>query len=343
MAKARKLTRIPSEETPPLPPLRSVPSAPPHPVDVSILIVTWNSARFIDRCLEALPAACDGFTYEVIVHDNASDDDTLRRVDPEATVILRAPQNDGFAAGTNHAFDASRGRYVFLLNPDCELVPGTLALLRDFLDQHLEAAGAAPLLVGEGGELQREFQLRRLPTLGTLAMEVLAISRLLPKNRVTAHYRYRDADLAAPLPIEQPAAAALLLRRETFENLGRFDEQFSPAWFEDVDFCRRLATQHQSVWVVPAARVKHYGGASLEHLSFDRFTDIWYGNMWRYAQKWLPPVERETLRWLVIAGMTLRLGAAAIGIAHPEVGRRLTLAAYAGVLKKAFHRWSTTA
>ena len=342
MAKTRKLTRIPSEETP-LPPLRSVPSASPQPVDVSILIVTWNSARFIDRCLQALPAACDGFTYEVIVHDNASADDTLQRIDPDANVILRGSQNDGFAAGTNHAFAASQGRYVFLLNPDCELAPGALALLRAFLDGHAEAAGAVPLLVGNDGELQREFQLRRLPTLGTLATELLAIGRLFPKNRATAHYRYRDVDLTAPAPIEQPAAAALLLRRETFEDLGRFDEQFSPAWFEDVDFCRRLAAQQKSIWVVPAARAKHYGGASLEHLSFDQFTDIWYGNMWRYARKWLGPGERETLRWLVIFGMTLRLGAAAIGIAHPEVGRRRAFAAYAGVLKKAFHRWSTTA
>jgi N-acetylglucosaminyl-diphospho-decaprenol L-rhamnosyltransferase len=342
MAEARKLTRLPSEETP-LPALRSVPLSSPQPVDVSILIVTWNSSRFIDRCLEAIPAACDGFSYEVIVHDNASDDDTLKRIDPDANVVLRGGQNDGFAAGTNQAFAVSRGRYVFLLNPDCELAPGALALLREFLDQHAEAAGAAPLLVDEHGALQREFQLRRLPTLGSLATELLALGRFFPKNRATARYRYRDADLTAPAPIEQPAAAALLLRRETFEDAGRFDEQFTPAWFEDVDFCRRLAAQNKSVWIVPSARAKHYGGASLEHLSFDRFTDIWYGNMWRYAQKWLRPSEREMLRWLVMLGMTLRLGAAALGIAHPEVGRQRALAAYAGVLKKAFHRWSTTA
>jgi N-acetylglucosaminyl-diphospho-decaprenol L-rhamnosyltransferase len=344
MAKARKLTRPLSEagesqaESPAVPQLREVTNAPPQPVDVSILIVTWNSRRFIDRCLGALPAACDGFTYEVIVHDNASDDAPLQRAD--VNVILRSSQNDGFAIGTNRAFEASNGRYVFLLNPDCELVPGALALLRDFLDRNPAAAGAAPLLVDEHGQSQREFQLRRLPTLRTLASELLAFNKIFPANRLTAHYRYRDVELNEPARIEQPAAAALLLRRETFEEVGRFDEQFSPAWFEDVDFCRRLAANGKSIWVVPAARAKHYGGASLEHLTFARFADIWYGNMWRYAQKWFPAGERETLRWLVIAGMTLRLGAALLGIAHPEVGRRQALAAYAGVLKKAFHRWS---
>jgi GT2 family glycosyltransferase len=343
MAKAQKLTLATQEEA--RPPLRSVPPADaPQPVDVSILIVTWNSARFIDRCLTAIPAACDGFAYEVIVYDNASGDDTLQHVaeegKDESRTVIRSERNDGFAAGTNRAFAASRGRYVFLLNPDSELAPGALAHLRDFLDENPEAAGAAPLLVDEHGELQREFQLRRLPTLRTLASELLAFGKLFPMNSHTAHYRYRDVELHEPARIEQPAAAALLLRRETFEDVGRFDEQFSPAWFEDVDFCRRLAANGKSVWVVPTARAKHYGGASLEHLSFGRFVDIWYRNMWLYAQKWLKPGERETLRWLVIGGMILRLGAAALGIAHPEVGRRGALAAYAGVLKKAFHRWS---
>lgn len=342
MAKARILTKPLESIAPAQPPARwpaRAPDSAPQPVDLSILIVTWNSERYIDRCLAAIPAACNGFPYEVVVYDNASSDTTLERVNGDVNVVLRAAQNDGFAAGTNRAFAESRGRYVFLLNPDCELQPDALSRLRHYLDDHAEAAGAAPLLVDEHGELQREFQLRRLPTLRTLASEILAFSRIFPKNRATAHYRYHDVELNEPAQIEQPAAAALLLRRETFENIGRFDEQFSPAWFEDVDFCRRLATQGKSIWVVPAARAKHHGGASLEHLTFGRFVDIWYGNMWRYAQKWLSPGEREALRWLVITGMILRLGAAALGVAHPEVGRRAALAAYAGVLKKAFDRW----
>lgn len=337
MAKARTLTR-PLERTETG--LRSVPASVPESIDVSILIVTWNSERFIDRCLRAIPAACDGFSYEVIVHDNASSDATLDHIDGDVNTVLRSAKNDGFAAGTNHAFDASRGRYVFLLNPDCELEPGALAHLRAFLDKNADAAGAAPLLLDQDGSSQREFQLRRLPTLRTLASEIYAFAKVFPKNRATAHYRYRDVELHEPARIEQPAAAALLLRRETFEDVGRFDEQFSPAWFEDVDFCRRLAANGKSVWVVPEARAKHYGGASLEHLPFGQFVDIWYGNMWRYAQKWLKPGEREALRWFVITGMILRLGAAALGVAHPEVGRRAALRAYAGVLKKAFERWS---
>jgi GT2 family glycosyltransferase len=148
-----------------------------------------------------------------------------------------------------------------------------------------------------------------------------------------------ELDLAEPTRIEQLAAAALLLRRDVFDEVGLFDEQFSPAWFEDVDFCRRLAALGEDIWIVPAAQARHFGGASLEHVGFGPFINVWYANMWRYAKKWLPPGHAEALRWVIITGMVLRLGAADAGFTHPEVGRCQAFAAYLSVLKKAFHRW----
>jgi GT2 family glycosyltransferase len=321
------------------PALRSVPRALEAP-EVSILIVTWNSARWIGRCLDAIPPACNGLRYEVVVCDNASSDDTLARLgDDNSQTIIRETANIGFGPGMNRALQQSRGRYVFLLNPDCELGPNALQLLRDFLDAHPHAAGAAPLLSDDGGDVQREFQLRRLPTLKSLTAEVLGFDKLFPANRRLAHQRYRDLELKEPSRIEQPAAAALLLRRELFDEVGTFDEQFSPAWFEDVDFCKRLAARGKEMWVVPAAQARHFGGASLEHVTFEHFVDVWYGNMWRYARKWLPAADAEALRWAIIAGMILRLGAATLGIAHPEEKRGEVLRGYANVLKKAFNRW----
>lgn len=315
-------------------------------LDLSILIVTWNSERFIDRCLRSIAAACEGLAYEVIVHDNASGDDTLAHLalggsHLDNAQVIRSISNRGFAAGINQAFGASRGRYVFLLNPDCELAPGALTTVFEFLEQHPHIAAAAPLLIDEcGGGSQREFQLRRLPTLGTFMAEVLLIDKLFPTNRATARYRYHDLDLQAPRRVEQPAAAALLLRRETVEEIGPLDEAFAPAWFEDVDYCRRLAGKQKEVWVVPAAQARHFGGASLEHIPFGTFVDVWYRNMWRYAQKWMRPAQVETLRWGIITGMLLRCFAGIVGF-HPRgVARWEAFRGYRTVLRKAFERWS---
>lgn len=315
-----------------------------HEVEISVVIVTWNSERWIERCVRSIDVACGNVSHEVIVCDNASTDATLEQLEslaaPSARVI-RSDENRGFAAGTNRALDAARGKYVFLLNPDCELAPGALSTLHHFLESDGSAAAAAPLLVDDSGEAQREFQLRRFPTLRTFASEVFALDRLVPKNRTIAHYRYRDLDLSRPQRVEQPAAAALLIRRSVVDEIGAFDEQFAPAWFEDVDYCRRLAARGKAVFIVPAARALHFGGSSLENLSFGAFTDAFYRNMFRYAKKWLRPSRTEALRWIIIAGMLLRAPAALLGIAHPEVGRWQAFRAYLRVAKRAFRRWST--
>jgi N-acetylglucosaminyl-diphospho-decaprenol L-rhamnosyltransferase len=324
------------------------PAAGVKPLDLSILIVTWNSERFIDRCLRSIPAACEGLAYEVVVHDNASVDDTLSHLrgghaigqtGPTVPRVLRSETNAGFAAGTNRAFDVSRGRYVFLLNPDCELAPLALTRLFEFMDAHAGIAAAVPLLIDESGDSQRDFQLRRLPSLGALATEVLLIDKLFPRNRTTARYRYRDLDLSHPQRIEQPAAAALLLRREVLEEIGPLDEQFAPAWFEDVDYCRRLAEHRKEVWAVPAAVVRHFGGASLEHIHFSGFVDIWYRNMWRYAKKWMSPGQAEALRWAIMAGMLLRFVAGVFGKRPEGISRGEAFGAYRLVLKRAFRKW----
>lgn len=316
----------------------------PAGLDVSIVVVTWNSERWIERCLTAIAPAGAGVSYDVTIYDNASSDATPARVQPmlereQRFKLVRAGQNDGFARATNRAVEMTLGRYVLLLNPDCELEPGALTWLVRFLDANPDAAAAVPLLADSDGGSQREFQLRRFPTLGALACEILLIDKVFPSNPITARYRYRDLDLKEPQKIEQPAAAALLLRRSVLTEVGPFDERFAPAWFEDVDFCRRLTEAGQAAWVVPAAHAQHFGGSSLEFMPFALFTEVWYRNMSLYAKKWFTSGQAETLRWLIVTGMVLRLGAATVGVSTAAVSRREAMRAYATVLRRALERW----
>ncbi|MBK5260547.1 MAG: glycosyltransferase family 2 protein [Thermoanaerobaculia bacterium] len=318
--------------------LRSV----PHRADLSIVIVTWNSERWIERCLSSIPAACAGLEYEIVVYDNASSDGTMKLLDGSGGVqLLRGEANDGFAAGANRALAQSSGRYLFLLNPDCELEPSALTSLVAFLDAHPQAAAAAPLLVDESGDSQREFQLRRLPSLRHLASEALLLDKIVPQNRATAHYRYRDLDLTTPQRVEQPAAAALLIRREVVDEIGAFDEQFAPAWFEDVDYCQRLASAKKEIYVVPSAVARHFGGASLEHMPYGEFLDTWYRNMYLYARKWFTRSEAEALRWAIIVGMMLRWIAALAGVRNGSSSRRAALRTYRAIMQKALNQWRT--
>jgi len=309
-------------------------------IEVSVVIVTWNSAAWIGRCLDALPDACEGLEWEAIVRDNASDDSTVEIVEPrggDRIVLLAGNENAGFAGGMNRALERARGRMVMLLNPDCEPVPGSIAKLAAALDASTGAAGVAPVLVGEDGVPQLDFQLRKLPTLGSLAADLLLLDELVPSNRVTANHRYADAGVGEA--IEQPAAAALLLRRSVIDEIGPFDERFHPAWFDDVDYSRRMKAAGRETRLVPDATVTHRGGASLDHVEYAEFLRIWYRNLGRYTRKWFSVGANQMVRWLVIAGMILRIAATLVGLSRAPIGKLAVCRAYRDVMKEAFLRW----
>ncbi|HUO84794.1 MAG TPA: hypothetical protein VM534_06730, partial [Thermoanaerobaculia bacterium] len=202
---------------------------------------------------------------------------------------------------------------------------------------------AAPLLVDDQGRPQQEFQLRRLPTLRSLASNLLLLDRLIPRNRIQARHRYHGIELSQVQRIEQPAGAALLMRRDLVDEIGPLDERFRPAWFEDVDYCRRIHDAGRWVDLVPDAVISHRGGTSLEHLSYGEFQEIWYRNLHLYARKWMTRGEVEAVRWMILVGSTLRILAIATGVASVPVGRKEGIRAHLQVLKKAFARWGESA
>ena len=312
--------------------------------DISIIVVSWNSARWIERCLRAIPAAAGGRSWEAIVWDNGSADGSAKiaaAVDDARIEVAASPANRGFAGAINDAMARVGGRYVLLLNPDCEAQPGSIDALASFLDE-TGAAGAAPLLVGEDGAPQSEFQLRRFPTLRSILADVLLFEKIHPANRASRHYRYDGLDLTRPQAIEQPAAAALMLRRETVDATGPFDERFHPAWFEDVDYARRIHDEGGRLYLVPSARAVHAGGSSVEILGLGRFLELWYRNLYRYTGKWLGKKDAERVRMAIVGGMILRIGAAAAGVGLGPVPKREAIAAYRRVLSQAWRRWDET-
>lgn len=307
-------------------------------LDVSIVIVTWQSEEWIERCLASIPAAVNGHSYEVIVHDNASNDRTVAVAEQNATTLLESESNVGFAGGVNRALQTATGRYIVLLNPDCEPTSGSISTLIDFLDNS-GAAAAVPLLIGLDGKPQTDFQLRRLPTMRSIAAELLLLNHALPRNGAASHAHYRDVSFDLPQVVEQPAAAAMVLRRSVMNEIGGLDERFTPAWFEDVDYCRRMAKGGHEIYLVPTAVVIHRGGSSLEHVSYETFSLIWYRNLYRYARKWFRPASAEVVRWLTVTGMLLRIAALGVGFRRAPLTRREAFTAFRRVLREALLGW----
>jgi len=235
-------------------------------------------------CLDALAEHAPDVAVTVI--DNASTDRTVERVRGRSGLNLVANQeNRGFAGAANQAFEETGADAILLLNPDVRLRTPLSALI-EACQEHGIAAGQ---LVGLNGQAQAGFTIRRFPTPASLAFELFGINRLWPGNAVNRRYRYLDRDVDREGPIEQPAGAFLMTRRDVWKQLGGLDEAFHPVWFEDVDFCLRAMRAGYRIEYVPQVQAEHTGGHSFKKLPAARMEQYWYDSLLRYAAKHFRP------------------------------------------------------
>lgn len=219
-----------------------------------------------------------------IVVDNASSDRTVRLVEDRQIQLIANSENRGFAAAVNQGFSACDADFLLLLNPDANLLTGVDALI-EASQQYGLSAGK---LVDLTGQVQSGFTIRRLPTPATLIFELFGINRLWPSNSVNRRYRYLDRDLDQKGPVEQPAGAFLMIRRDVWETLHGFDESFYPVWFEDVDFCKRALDQGDRKYrieYVPSVQASHLGAHSVGRIPQGCRAVYWCVSLTRYAAK----------------------------------------------------------
>jgi hypothetical protein len=163
-------------------------------IDLTVIIVTWNSRADIDRCLTSIHSAGTVCPMKTVVVDNNSGDgtaDTIARAFPWVELVRNAG-NAGFAAANNQAVKRCDSRYVLLLNPDTQVSPGAFDGLVQFMDARPTAWAAGPSMVNSDGSLQRTGV--RFPTLWNIFVESLFLDRMLPHSHVFGGHRelYRD-------------------------------------------------------------------------------------------------------------------------------------------------------
>ena len=268
--------------------------------DVAILVVTYNSAAEIGRCLEAAVAT----GAEVIVIDNASEDQTREEVEQRGVRLIANPGNLGFATAVNQGVRASVAPLLLLLNPDAMIQTSIEPLRQACLNPQTAAAGG--MLLDDLGEPQVGFMVRRFPTPAALCFEALGINRVWPRNPVNWHYRCLDLDYRHALEVDQPAGAFLMFRRDAWEKLGGFDESFRPLWFEDVDFLKRARDHHYRIRFVSDSVAKHTGAHSIQKISLEFRQAYWYGSLFKYASKHFSPGGHKLVCLAVIFGSVLR-------------------------------------
>jgi len=264
------------------------------------VVVTYNSADVIERCLDScapLP--------QVVVVDNASQDNTAELVRRRGSVKLIANStNRGFAGAANQGVEALDTELILLLNPDVE-IESPLEALEEICGRQ-DVGFASGELVDSDGKPQTGFTVRRFPTPGTLMLEVLGLNRLLPWNRTNRRYRCLDLDLSQPSEVEQPAGAFLMFRREVWQRLGGFDTQFHPLWFEDVDFLKRGHSLGLKIQYLPEVKARHRGGHSIAGMDWGCREVCWYASLLRYASKHFRPYAYRGVSAAVVLSCMFR-------------------------------------
>jgi GT2 family glycosyltransferase len=242
-------------------------------IDVSIIIVTWNNASDIDRCLDSLAGVGKAASAQIIVIDNASGDGTVDKIlrgYPGVRVISNT-QNVGFAAANNQAIVATESRYVMILNPDTSVDAGTIEALVHFLDTSPGAWVAGPMILNLDRTVQRSGV--RFPSRWNILVESLFLDRLFSNSRIFGSHKEMYEDPWKPRLVDYLQGSALMVRREAIEKVGGLDEAFF-MYFEEADWCYRIRKAGGEVHYWPVGKVVHYGGDAFAH--FDERRLVYY-------------------------------------------------------------------
>ncbi|MEO8054426.1 MAG: glycosyltransferase [Acidobacteriota bacterium] len=284
------------------------------PPRVLVAIVSWNSAAHLAAAVKSVPPG-----VPVVVVDNASTDGSAGVGRAAGARVVEAGANLGFGPGCNLAAkEGAPSETILFLNPDAALLDGAsaLAALLSALDADAAIVAAAPRLTGDG---QEEFQLRRLPRLDAILREALLVDRLFPSNPWLRRDRYLDRSRDEAFDVEQPAAAALLVRRAAFEAVGGFDPAFTPAWFEDVDLCAKLLERGGRIRYVPSAHATHVGGVAMDALSWRDFRPLYVRNQFRYLLRHASALVCAAAWAATLLGAAMRLVLApVVSASHPR-------------------------
>ncbi|HEV2064347.1 MAG TPA: glycosyltransferase [Thermoanaerobaculia bacterium] len=326
--------------------------------EIAVILVSWDDADSIEAAVASLAQARLGIApggpgVSLVVVGNGPGSvrrEAILAAWPGSTVVVNA-ENRGFGPAANQGAALAAGDVLLFLNPDTRADGEPFSALARGFGNRPEAVGLAPRLLEEDGrtvpsspgrplalrsadrEDQFTFQLRRLPTLWSDIRELSLWDHFHHDGAGRRRSRYANCDRDTVFAVEQPAASALALRADAFRRVGGFDDAFVPAWFEDVDLCKRLASEGPILhW--PASRFRHMGGVSSRRLGYARFLPVYYRNAIRYRRRHYSLPARIAYRVLLVSGMLLRLAGTPLRKRSPRPppeSRR----AYLGVLRVA--------
>lgn len=307
-------------------------------MDLSIVIVNWNSVDYLRACLASVFRETHGLDYEVIVIDAASFDgsqEMLRTTYPSVRFI-QGRRNVGFGLSNNLACNEARGDALLFLNPDTEVVGPAITDLHSALLRLPDAGAIGCRLLNSDGSLQTSC-VQAFPTITNQILDNEWLREKWPAAAVwgTGALYARDGTEKV---VDGIAGACIMMRREVFERVGGFSSDFF-MYAEDIDLCHKVQAAGLRNYYLPGATIVHHGGGCSKEAPSDFAVVLMRESILRYLAKTRGPGYGQAYRAAMMAVAAIRLGilrlAAVRDLLRPSHGMR------AGSIRKwtAVWRW----
>ena len=280
-------------------------------MDISIIVVNWNTRELLRKCLDSVETTVRSLSHEIIVVDNASTDGSaamLRERFPRVRLIENL-ENRGFGTANNQALRVMTGRYALLLNSDAVLTENAVSELFACMENHPEAAMACGQLLNADGS--RQNSIAAFPSLLTLMTNTPLLEYLFPRRFPSKRYNH-----SGPVEVDSGIGACLMVRMAAMDAVGLFDERYH-FFFEETDWAYQMRRAGWKVLHVPTAFIYHFQGQSIGRNVRSRIE--FYRSRYQFFRKWrsrpcyiavcVVILLRLVLDWfLTSVGMLLTLG-----------------------------------
>lgn len=253
-------------------------------MDLSIIIVNWNSKDYLQKCIASILAWTSDIKYEIVVIDSASFDGVdkmLKQCYPQVRFI-QSDRNIGFAKANNTAFKVSSGSHTLFLNPDTELVSPAVNILFDHMHTLPRAGAIGCTLLNSDGSLQTSC-IQSFPTILNQLLSSEFLRALFPKSPLWGMASLFGAK-DGPAEVEVISGACIMLRRTLFDQVGLFSEDYF-MYAEDLDLCYKIRQAGYTNYYIPNAAAIHFGGGSTEKRPSDFSVVMMRESVWRFMKK----------------------------------------------------------
>lgn len=242
-------------------------------MDVSIIIVNWNTREIICDCLKSIYDQTNKLDYEVIVVDNASSDDSvevIKQAYPQV-ILIENPENRGFAAANNQGMAIAKGRYVLLLNSDTIILDNAIAKTLEFAKIRSDAAVIGCRVLNPDKTLQLTCFM--FPSILNMILSTTYLYKIFPNNKFFGRERMSWWDRSDDREVDVVTGCFMLVRREAIEQVGLMDERFF-MYGEETDWCWRFKQAGWKIMFMPSGYIIHLGGQSSKSVREDMLLQL---------------------------------------------------------------------